>query len=273
MSFVISPSNAAATSARRGGSRFASTSLRWPAVAGRILVLQHAPHSGLGAYGDVLAERGDETTWLRLHDGDFVPERVAGFDGVISLGAAISVYDGDAPWLVPELTFLRAAVAADLPVWGICFGAQMLAAAIGGRVWRGTCPEVGIRTLAMTPAASDDPVFGSLGPMAPMFHWHGDSFDLPSRAVHLAGSAEYPNQAFRVGAHAYGVQFHAEATLELVRSWIDYPATAAQLEASNCPGATERLYDEVSGALPEVNEVARRLIGAWRAAADPSVAG
>ena len=96
MSFVIFPSNAAATSAHCGGSRLASTPLRWPAVAGRILVLQHAQHSSLGAYGDVLAEREDDTTWLRLHDGHSVPERCDGFDAVISLGAAISVYDGDA---------------------------------------------------------------------------------------------------------------------------------------------------------------------------------
>lgn len=125
----------------------------------------------------------------------------------------------------------------------------------------------------MTPAASDDPVFAPLGPTTPMFHWHGDSFDLPFGAVLLAGSAQYRNQAFRVGAHAYGVQFHAEATPDLVRGWIDSPATATQLEASNGPGATERLYAEVSGALPEVNEAARRLIRAWREAADSSAVG
>ena len=268
---MISLSNAAATSARCGGPRFASASLRWPAVAGRILVLQHAPHSSLGAYGDVLSERGDETAWVRLHDRESVPERLNGFDAVISLGAAISVYDGDASWLVPELELLRAAVTDDVPVWGICFGAQMLAAAAGGRVWRGARPEVGIRPLAMTSASGGDPVFGPLGQTVQMFHWHGDSFDLPADAVLLAGSDEYPNQAFRVGARAYGVQFHAEATPDLVRGWIDSPATAAQLEASNGAGATERLYDEVVSALPEVNGVARRLIRAWREVADSSV--
>ena len=168
-------------------------------MAGRILVLQHAPHSSLGAYGDVLSERGDETAWVRLHDGESVPERLDGFDAVISLGAAISVYDGDAPWLAPELELLRAAVTDDVPVWGICFGAQMLAAAAGGRVWRGARPEVGIRPLAMTSASVGDPVFGPLGQTVQMFHWHGDSFDLPADAVLLAGSDEYPNQAFRVG--------------------------------------------------------------------------
>lgn len=245
-----------------GGNRRAERS------AGRILVLQHALHSSLGAYGDVLEERGDHTTWLRLHEGEPVPSRPQDFDAVISLGAASSVYDGGVPWLEPELELLRKAVEADVPVWGICFGAQALAAAMGARVWPGAKPEVGIRPIFKTPAADEDPVFGGLGSQVPMFHWHGDSFDLPGDAVLLAGSDEYPNQAFRVGANAYGVQFHAEATAELVRGWIDYPATAAQLESSNGPGAAERLFDEVAAALPEVNDVARQLMQAWREGLD-----
>jgi len=238
-------------------------------VAGRILVLKHAPHSSLGAYGDVLDERGDETVWLDLRDGALPPQRLDGFEAVISLGADISVTDG-APWLEPELELLRTAVESQVPVWGVCFGAQALAAAMGGRVWRGARPEVGIRPLRRLPGATNDPVFGSLPGELPMFHWHGDSFDLPAAAVGLAGSDEYANQAFRIGSSAYGVQFHAEATPELVRGWIDYPPTAAQLEASKGPGAAERLYAEAAPALPEINDVARRLIRAWRDVAVPS---
>ena len=136
---------------------------------------------------------------------------------MISLGAAISVTTR--PGSCQSSTFGPPPVAADLPAVGdSASGRRCLC-----RDWRSclawdAVQRSGIETLAMTPAASDYPVFGSLGPMAPMFHWHGDSFDLPSRAV---GSRRIrrvsESQAFRVGAHAYGVQFHAEATLQLVR--------------------------------------------------------
>ena len=234
---------------------------------GRLLVIQHAPHSGLGAYGEVLDERGDELVWLRLHEGERLPGSLRGYDGVIPLGAEISVYGGGRDWLEPELDLLRAALDAELPVWGICFGAQMLAAAAGASVWRGDVPEVGIHPLHLTPDARPDAVFGGLPQRVPMFHWHGDSFDLPPAATLLAGTDSYPHQAFRLGGRAYGVQFHAETTLELLRGWISFPATAEQLEAADGPGAAARLARIAERRLPEINDVARRLMRAWRDAA------
>jgi GMP synthase-like glutamine amidotransferase len=231
----------------------------------RLLVIQHAPHSGLGAYGEVLDELGDDLEWLRLQEGGRLPPTAEGFDGVISLGAEISVYDGERDWLEPELALLRGAIAAGTPAWGICFGAQMLAAAAGARVWKGDVPEVGIHPLRLTAAAAADPVFGGLPATVPVFHWHGDSFDLPPEATLLAGSEAYPHQAFRVGAHAYGVQFHAEATSDLVARWIDFPATAEQLEAANGAGAARRVLAEAERGLPEANDVARELMRGWRA--------
>lgn len=237
-------------------------------MPGRVLVVQHVPHSSLGVYGDVLGERGDEEVWVRCHEGDPLPSGPDGFDGVISLGSDRSVYDTGEWWLEPELRLLREAVDVGTPVWGICFGAQLLAAALGGRVFQGPRPEVGILPLRLTEDAADDPVFGSLPPEVPMFHWHGDSFEAPAGARLVAGSDAYPNQAFRAGALAYGVQFHAEATAELVRGWLALPATRAQLEAAEGAGAAERLEDEAERSLPAVNDVARTLMHAWRDAAE-----
>jgi len=236
-------------------------------MAGRILVVQHAPLSNLGVYGDVLDELGDEQVWLRCHEGDSLPADGRGFAGVVSLGAATSVNDGGPAWLHDELRLLRRCVEDGTPVFGICFGAQTLAAALGARVWRGGAPEVGIETLRLTPAAAADPVFAGLPEAMPMFHWHGDSFDLPEGAVRLAGSDAYENQAFRAGTLAYGVQFHAEATAELVQGWIDLPDTRAQLEQAGGPGAADRLLAATAERLGDVNAIARRLMAAWRAAA------
>lgn len=237
-------------------------------MPGRVLVVQHVPHSSLGVYGDVLAERGDEEVWIRCHEGDRLPAGLNGFDAVISLGSDRSVYTTDDRWLELELRLLREAVAADTPVWGICYGAQLLAAALGGRVFEGPRPEVGILPLRLTGQAAGDPVFGSLPHEVPMFHWHGDSFETPAGATRVAGSGAYPNQAFRAGWLAYGVQFHAEATVDLVRGWLALPATRDQLEAAEGPGAAERLKADAERSLPAVNDVARTLMHAWRDAAE-----
>jgi GMP synthase-like glutamine amidotransferase len=237
-------------------------------MPGRVLVVQHVAHSSLGVYGEVLAERGDEEVWIRCHEGDRLPERLNGFDAIVSLGSDRSVYAADEWWVEPELRLLREAVAAGTPVWGICFGAQLLAAALGGRVYEGPRPEVGILPLRLTDGAADDPVFGSLPPEVPMFHWHGDGFETPAGATLVAASAAYPNQAFRAGALAYGVQFHAEATVDLVRGWLALPATRAQLEAAEGAGAAERLEADAVRSLPAVNDVARALMRGWRDAAE-----
>jgi GMP synthase (glutamine-hydrolysing) len=237
-------------------------------MPGRVLVVQHVSHSSLGVYGDVLAERGDEEVWIRCHEGDRLPDGPNGFDAVISLGSDRSVYTTHDWWLEPELRLLREAVETDTPVWGICFGAQLLAAALGGRVFAGPRPEVGILPLQLTGAAVADPVFGSLPPEVPMFHWHGDSFETPAGAIRVAGSDAYPNQAFRAGGLAYGVQFHAEATVDLVRGWLALQATRDQLEAAGGPGAVERLEADAERSLPAVNDIARTLMYAWRDAAD-----
>jgi GMP synthase (glutamine-hydrolysing) len=237
-------------------------------VAGRVLVIQHVPNSSLGVYGDVLDERGDETVIVRLHRAERLPDGLDGLDGIVSLGAPTSVYDGGPEWVPSELRFLRQAVESDVPVWGICYGAQALAAALGARVWPGPAPEVGIHSLRLAPAAASDPVFGSLPETLPMFHWHGDSFDLPDGATLLAGTDAYPHQAFRAGRSGYGVQFHAETTRELVNGWIDQPQTAGQLEAAHGPGAAVRLRAEAGQALPSINQTARALMAAWRETAE-----
>jgi GMP synthase-like glutamine amidotransferase len=127
-------------------------------------------------------------------------------------------------WLAPERTLLAEAVARGVPVLAACLGAQQLAAALGAEVRRGPAPEIGPGQVALTAAGRRDRVFGpEYGGLSdgevPCFHWHGDTFDLPDGAVHLAATAAYPHQAFRVGELAYALQFHVEVDGALADGW------------------------------------------------------
>ena len=115
------------------------------------------------------------------------------------------------------------------PFWGVCLGVQLLAASLGARVYPGPEPEVGLLPVTLTSEARDDPVFSAAPDDLVTLQWHGDTFDLPTGAVRLAGSPAYPNQAFRF-EHAYGVQFHLEVSGEMAREWAEVPAYVSSLD-------------------------------------------
>jgi GMP synthase-like glutamine amidotransferase len=146
------------------------------------------------------------------------PDDIGAIAGLVVMGGPMGVHD-DLPWLAPERALLRAAVEAGHPVLGVCLGAQQLAAALGAKVVAGPAPECGMGEVHLTPAALSDPVFGAAPTPLPCVHWHRDTFTLPDGAVRLAGNEAYENQAFRVGARAYGLQFHVEVTGSLVAHW------------------------------------------------------
>jgi GMP synthase (glutamine-hydrolysing) len=162
-------------------------------------------------------------------------------------------------WLAAEKRFLRDAVEQDVPVWGVCLGAQLLAASLGARVYPGPRPEVGVLPVELTEAAAADPVFGAAPGRMPTLQWHGDTFDLPDGATLLASSPAYRNQAFRVG-RSYGLQFHLEVPAELAAQWAEVPAYASSLEG---PGALERLVADVAEHAGTTVPLARLLFGRW----------
>jgi GMP synthase (glutamine-hydrolysing) len=184
------------------------------------LLLQHASFEGPGAIAGAVARTGVDLKVVRTDRGEAIPPptAVSAIAGLVVMGGPMSVHD-DFAWLAHERALLRAAVEADRPVLGVCLGAQQLAAALGGLVTEGPTPECGIGEVHLTTTALDDPVFGPAPSPLPCVHWHGDTFGLPEGAERLAGNAAYENQAFRVGARAYGLQFHLEVTASLVAHW------------------------------------------------------
>jgi GMP synthase (glutamine-hydrolysing) len=201
----------------------------WVRTPMRVLVLQHDRLGDLGTYERVLAERRAEIEVVELNTVRRLPDW-RDFDAILALGGQASIAAGSPPeWLAHERRYVRDAVTGGVAYWGVCFGAQLLAASLGARVYRGPKPEVGIHRVSLTDAGRSDPVFRGEPRDLNVFQWHGDGFELPRGAVLLVESATYPNQAFRWGAHAYGIQFHLEVSPQIARGWASSPAYAAQL--------------------------------------------
>lgn len=184
----------------------------------RVLVVQHTAGEGLGRFADWLPAVGLDVHPIHPYLGHRVPSVVEG-DALIVLGGPMSAYDDTtAPWLPATRDLLRNAVEDGVPTLGICLGAQLLATAAGGEVSSpgGAGPELGLGTVDV--AEPGDELLLA-GPM-PVVQWHYDAVTkLPDDTAVLAGSVLYPHQAFRVGELAWGVQFHPEATVEMVTEW------------------------------------------------------
>ena len=180
----------------------------------RALVLEHLRSNPVGLYGDLLGERDIAFDRALLDAGDPLPDW-RGYDLLVVMGGGVSAYQEDEyPWLAGEKTAIREAVHSGLPYFGVCLGSQLLASALGARVYRGAAPELGVNPVLLTEAARRDPVFRGFPSDVEAFEWHSDTFELPQGAVLLARSPRYENQAYRVGRVAYAIQCHLEPTLE-----------------------------------------------------------
>lgn len=228
-----------------------------------VLVLQHIACEPPGVYEDVLDEHGATIHRVELDEGDPLPDWRE-FDAIVAMGGPMGALDDDEhPWLTDEKRLIADAVRSGLPFWGVCLGVQLLAASLGARVYSGSAPEVGVLPVLLTDEALADPVFVGTPRELLSLQWHGDTFDLPDGATRLAGSPAYPNQAFRVGADAYGVQFHLEVSPALAREWADVPEYAESLERVLGPGALDRLIAELEARADGLLSHGRRLFERW----------
>lgn len=182
-------------------------------------VIQHVAWEGPGTIADEAAARGIRLDLRRMDRGEPVPT-LEEISGLVVMGGPMSAHDtATHPHLAHERRLLRDAMERDLPVLAVCLGSQLLALALDARVERGPMPEIGIGEVALTAEGREDPVLGLAGESVPVVHWHEDTFHVPDGAVHLAESALYRNQAFRLGDRAYAFQFHLEVDRALAGAW------------------------------------------------------
>jgi GMP synthase-like glutamine amidotransferase len=202
------------------------------------IVLQHTPTEGPERIATLLAARGVRCQTLPLHEGVPVPDVVGRDQLLVVMGGPMGVADADSPrypFLAPEIALLRKLLARDAPVLGICLGSQLLAAAAGARVYPNTRPgpdgkpapvrEVGWGPIDLHNLA--EPTLAGLPAQPLVVHWHGDTFDLPPGAVHLASTPACRHQAFRIG-RAFGLQFHPELERETIAVWVREDADYVQ---------------------------------------------
>ena len=177
--------------------------------------LQHVPFEGLGSIAPWLEAVGYEITNTRFFESAKFPDPKK-IDLLVVMGGPMSVNDeGDFPWLVSEKQFIREAINSGKTVLGICLGAQLIASAIGARVYRNHVKEIG--WFPIHGMLSNKTSIFSFPPSMKVFHWHGETFDLPSGAVRLAKSDVCENQAFQFGKSVIGLQFHLETTPKAAR--------------------------------------------------------
>jgi len=192
-----------------------------------ILVVQHVPWEGphliLDSFPDAVVEVRHT---LDQHRGTPLPDPTT-VRGAIFMGGPMSANDTDTlPPIADEIAWLRSAITLEVPVLGVCLGAQLLAKAAGAAIAPAAQPEVGVSEVTITDPL--DPLIGHLAPITYAMHWHGEQFTLPAGAVAVAHSAQTDVQMFRLGSSAWGMLFHLEVDSDLLEVWLAEPSMTAE---------------------------------------------
>lgn len=221
------------------------------------LIIRHVPHEGIAGFREPIEAAGYRLDRIDVGDPGFGALDLGAPDLLIMMGGPMGVYEqAEHPWIACQLRRLARRLEAGRPTLGVCFGAQMIAAAMGARVYPGPAKEVGFDALTILDPASP------LGHLAevPVLHWHGDTFDLPTDVELLASSAAYPHQAFRRGPNILALQFHAEMGLDpRFEHWVDqWPEALAEVGSS--PDAMRADHARLG---PGAVAAGRRMIGQW----------
>jgi GMP synthase (glutamine-hydrolysing) len=224
-----------------------------PVMPNRVFYLIHGRELQDSRVADRLCERGVEITWCSHRDGDPLPDDLGRYDGVVVGGGVDSVnLAPELPYIMRELAWVRRTVDGGTPYFGICLGAQLLAAAFGARVGPRSDARAECGYHRIAPTEAGQPLFGVLS-HAYSFHYEG--FELPDGAIALARSADFPNHAFRLGRDAYGVQFHPDCRPDMMPTWF-----ALSPETTSRPG-TQPLAEQLATAQTHDPAMSRWLDG------------
>jgi len=187
----------------------------------RIHFFQHVPFETPGMIAVWANEKNQGTAYTLFFEKEFLIPPIEHIDWLVVMGGPMSVHDEEKfQWLKIEKEFIRKCIDANKTVIGICLGSQLVAEALGARVFKNTFPEIGIMPVEWTEEAQANFLFNHFPKSQNVFHWHGDTFDLPARSIHLAKTNPCRNQAFIFRNNIIGLQFHPEVNDLLIRDMI-----------------------------------------------------
>lgn len=231
-----------------------------------VLVIRHVPHEGMGSLEKILREQNVPYEYLDVftagatHAPPLPSIDWNRYSGLVVLGGPMGVYEADRyPFLSKEIDLLKEGLRREIPILGICLGSQLLAAAAGARVFKGPRKEIGWFPIYLKAEAQSDPLLKHCSTETMAFHWHGDTFDLPEKAILLASSERFAHQAFRIGDTAWGLQFHLEITEPMIRDWVKIAEEKSKNPSPDWNAC--EVLTQTPCYLPDLEPLARKVFG------------
>lgn len=196
----------------------------------KILVCQHVPYEILGTLNPLFKDAGFRIRYLNFGRFPEATPSLDGYHGMVILGGPMNMdQEADFPHLKHEINLVNEALKKDIPVLGICLGAQIIAKALGARVKKNTEKEIGWYDISLSKDGQQDKAFEHFAKTEKIFQWHGDTFEIPRGATHLASSPTCQNQAFRYAKKIIAMQFHLEVDEAMILRWLQVPGHVKEL--------------------------------------------
>jgi GMP synthase (glutamine-hydrolysing) len=230
----------------------------------KLLICQHVAHEILGTLNPLLKSAGFRMRYINFGRHPDAHPRLEGYHGLVVLGGPMSVNHADHhTHLTTEMKLIEQAMKRNVPVLGICLGAQLIAKTLGAKVYESSEKEIGWYDVSPTKQAKSDPLLAPFGGTEKIFQWHGDTFEIPKGAVHLAASPLCLNQAFRYQTNVYGLQFHLEVDEPMIERWLNVPSNIKEIESLNEGIDPRQIRRETPGHVARLRQLAGKTFGAF----------
>lgn len=228
----------------------------------KILVFQHVAYELLGTLHPLLKNTGFRIKYVNFERTPHFKPNLEGYDGLVVLGGPMNVdQTSDYPHLKTELLVIEEALKRDIPLLGICLGAQLIAKALGATVKKNPVKEIGWYNVHLTEQGKKSDVFSDFEKSEKIFQWHGDTFEIPKSARHLAHSNTCANQAYQYGENVLGFQFHLEVDEAMIHRWLNLPHQMAEMKEAGID--SQKIHEETPKLIERSILLSEKTFGAW----------
>ncbi len=215
------------------------------------MVFQHVPYEPLGTLDPLVRSQRHRIRYINFGRNPDAKPDIDGYDALIILGGPMNIgQENDYPHLITEKDVIKQAMKLDIPILGICLGAQLIASSLGAKVTKAAKKEIGWYNMAATNEGKKDPLMSVFNPQEKIFQWHEYTFSLPKDSKLIVKGEQLANQAFRVNKNVYAFQFHLEASLALVKRWLELPQHLQELGLDKAKERVETIWEQTLENMP-----------------------